>query len=88
MLIPRQPLLEARKTMTGKERLIEPLKLLYTATDKDHQLSTAEIVALFSGQGVSTDRNTVKTDIDVLNKCGIEILATRGTQTRYCFSDS
>ena len=73
--------------MTGKERLIELLKLLYAATDEDHQLSTAEIVANFAEKDVPTDRSTVKADIDVLNKCGIEILATRGTQTRYYFSD-
>jgi predicted DNA-binding transcriptional regulator YafY len=73
--------------MTGKERLIELLKLLYAATDEEHTLSTTEIVAHFEGQGVPTDRSTVKTDIDVLNKCEIEILATRGTQTRYYFSD-
>lgn len=73
--------------MTGKERLIELLKLLYSATDEDHQLSTAEIVAYFAEKNVPTDRSTVKSDIDVLNNCGIEILATKGTQTRYYFSD-
>lgn len=73
--------------MTGKERLIELLKLLYAVTDEDHQLSTAEIVAYFGEQGVPTDRSTVKTNIDVLNNCGIEIFATKGTQTRYYFSD-
>jgi predicted DNA-binding transcriptional regulator YafY len=73
--------------MTGKERLIELSKLLYAVTDEDHQLSTAEIVAYFAEQGVPTDRSTVKADIDVLNNCGIEILATKGTQTRYYFSD-
>lgn len=59
--------------MTGKERLIELLKLLYTVTDEDHKLSTAEIVTHFAEQGVPTDRSTVKADIDVLNNCGIEI---------------
>ncbi len=73
--------------MTGKERLIELLKLLYTATDENHQLSTSEIVTHFAEQGVPTDRSTVKADIDVLNNCGIEILATKGTQMRYFFSD-
>lgn len=73
--------------MTGKERLIELLKLLYSATNEDHQLSTAEIVTYFAGQGVPTDRSTVKADIDVLNNCGIEILATKTTQMRYYFSD-
>jgi len=73
--------------MTGKERLIELLKLLYTVTDEDHQMSTAEIVTHFAEQGVPTDRSTVKADIDVLNNCGIEILATKATQLRYYFSD-
>jgi predicted DNA-binding transcriptional regulator YafY len=73
--------------MTGKERLIELLKLLYAVTDEDHQLSTTEIVTHFAEQGVPTDRSTVKADIDVLNNCGIEILATKATQMRYYFSD-
>lgn len=73
--------------MTGKERLIELLKLLYAQTDEDHLLSTAQIVAYFEAQGVSTDRETVKADIDTLNKCGIEIYPVKGTQTKFYFSD-
>lgn len=73
--------------MTGKERLIELLKLLYTKTDEDHPMSTAQIVAYFKGQGVPTDRETVKADVNTLNNCGIEIYASKGTQTKYYFSD-
>lgn len=51
--------------MTGKERLIELLKLLYAKTDENHLLSTAQIVSYFNEQGVRTDRETVKADIDV-----------------------
>jgi len=38
--------------MTGKERLIELLKLLYAATDEDHHLSTSEIVTHFAEKDV------------------------------------
>ena len=73
--------------MTGKERLIELLKLLYAKTDENHLLSTAQIVSYFTEQGVPTDRETVKADIDALNRCGIEIYPVKGTQTKYYFSD-
>lgn len=73
--------------MTSKERLIELLKLLYTKTDEDHPLSTAQIVAYFKEQGVPTDRETVKADVETLNKCDIEIYISKGTQTKYFFSD-
>ncbi|NCB24115.1 MAG: WYL domain-containing protein [Bacteroidia bacterium] len=73
--------------MTGKERLIELLKLLYVQTDEDHPLSTAQIVSYFKEQNVTTDRETVKVDVAALNNCGIEIYATKGTQTKYYFSD-
>lgn len=73
--------------MTGKERLIELLKLLYAKTDEEHPMSTAQIVAYFEGQGVTTSRLTVKADIETLNNCGIEIYGAKGTQTKYHLVD-
>lgn len=73
--------------MTGKERLIELLKLLYAKTDEDHPLSTAQIVTYFENQGVTTSRLTVKADIETLNNCGIEIYGAKGTQTKYHLVD-
>lgn len=69
--------------MTSKERLIELLKLLYTQTDEDHPLSTSVIVSYFKNQGVPTDRETIKADVDILNNCGIEIYAAKADKTRY-----
>ncbi len=62
------------------------LHLLQQQTDEDHQLSTAEIVAHYTELGVPTDRKTVKTDIDAMIACGIDIVSTRGTQTRYFYA--
>lgn len=73
--------------MTSKERLIELLKLLYDKTDENHPMTTAEIASFFKKQGVPTDRDTVKADIDTLNRCGIEIYAIKSTQNKYYFSD-
>ena len=41
----------------------------------------------FKEQNVTTDRETVKVDVAALNNCGIEIYATKGTQTKYYFSN-
>ncbi len=73
--------------VTGKERLLRTLQLLQQQTDEDHQLSTAEIVAYFTAQGIPTDRKTVKADIDTMTACGIDIVAAKGTQTRYFYAD-
>ena len=73
--------------MTGKERLIELLKLLYTQTDEDHPMSTPEIVSYFIARGIPTDRETIKADVDTLNNCGLEIYAAKTDKTRDHFSD-
>lgn len=73
--------------MTGKERLIHIFYLLKQHTDEEHQLSTAEIVAHFTAQGIPTDRKTVKADIDTMIASGIDIVPTKGTQTRYFYAD-
>ncbi len=73
--------------MTSKERLINLLVLLYKQTDVDHQMSTREIVEYFRSQGVPTDRETIKADVDTLNACGIEIYTAKGTQTKYFFAE-
>jgi len=66
---------------------LHTLCLLQQKTDEDYQLSTSEIVDYFTAQGVPTDRKTVKTDIDAMIACGIDIIVTRGTQTRYFYAD-
>ena len=73
--------------MTGKERLLHILRLLQRQTDEDHPLTTAEIVAHFTEQGVPTDRKTVKADIDTMIDCGIDIVVNKGTQTSYFYGD-
>lgn len=59
--------------MTGKERLIELLKLLFTKTDESYPITTVEVITCFESRGIPTDRNTVRADIDTLNRCGIEV---------------
>ena len=71
--------------MTGKERLIELLKLLYTKTDEDHPLSTAQIVAYFVEQDVPTDRETVRDDVEVLNSCGLRYTFPRAGRPSITF---
>ena len=73
--------------MTGKERLLTILRLLQQRTDEDHPMTTAEIVAYFTALGIPTDRKTVKEDIDAMIKCGIDIVHTRGRQTRFFYAD-
>lgn len=73
--------------MTGKERMIHILLLLKQNTGDSKQLTTAEIVRHFTDMGIPTDRTTVKNDIDTMIACGINIIADKGTQTKYSYVD-
>lgn len=67
----------------GKTRLFLFLKLLYEQTDEEHPISTAEAVEYFRQQGIVTERRTVKADAELLQQIGYDIVATKGTQTKY-----
>lgn len=67
----------------GKTRLFLFLKLLYEQTDEEHPISTAEAVEYFRQQGIVTERRTVKADAELLQRTGYDIVATKGTQTKY-----
>lgn len=68
---------------TGKTRLLLLLRLLMEQTDEEHSLSTAEIVEYFRQRGIVTDRRTVKADAELLAEQGYDVVAVRGTQTRF-----
>lgn len=67
----------------SKRRLLMLLKLLYSKTDEDHHLSTAEIVDYFRSQDIVTDRRTVKVDIDLLIDIGHDIVVVKSTQNKF-----
>jgi predicted DNA-binding transcriptional regulator YafY len=71
----------------SKGRLLELIKLLYMQTDENHQLSTNDILKYFADKGFLTNRKTVKSDIDLINKHGLDVVVTHGSSNSYFMGD-
>lgn len=69
------------------EAKLRPLylaKILYERTVEDHYLTTTQLIKILKEEyGISSHRQTIKTDIDVLIKFGMEIQEVKSTQNRY-----
>lgn len=69
------------------EAKLRPLylaKILYEQTDEDHYLTTAQLMRKLEEEyGIKSHRQTIKSDIDVLIKFGMEIEEVKSTQNRY-----
>ena len=63
--------------MAEKGRLLFLERYLLDHTDDDHPITTAELIRLYEENGFNANRNTVKSDIEVLNASGLEVLNTR-----------
>lgn len=69
------------------EAKLRPLylaKILYERTDEDHYLTTAQLMEILKDEyGINSHRQTIKSDIDILTKFGMEIEEVKSTQNRY-----
>jgi predicted DNA-binding transcriptional regulator YafY len=70
----------------AKLRPIYLMQILKERTDEDHYLSTAQLCKILLDEyGMETHRTTIKSDIEMLQRAGIGIQATRSTQNLYNF---
>ena len=68
----------------SKLRILYLAKILYERTDEDHYLTTAQLMKILKEEyGINSHRQTIKSDIDVLTKFGMEIEEVKSTQNRY-----
>lgn len=59
-------------------------KILYEQTDEDHYLTTAQLIKILEEKyNVKSHRQTIKADIEILKKFGMEIEEVKSTQNRY-----
>ena len=68
-------------------RLLKLWEILSTETDKEHPLSTEEIIAKLAAIGIECHRITLYDDIKFLNKYGYEILCVRSSCNKYYVED-
>lgn len=69
------------------EAKLRPLylaKILYEQTDEEHFLTTAQLMQILEEQyGIKSHRQTIKAEIELLRKFGLEIEEIKSTQNRY-----
>lgn len=69
------------------EAKLRPLflgKILFEQTDEDHFLTTAQLMQILEEEyGIKSHRQTIKGDIELLQRVGMDIQETKSTQNRY-----
>ena len=70
-----------------KKRLILIMKLLREQTDQEHSMNTYEILDYLEAQGISTNRKTLKSDLDLLVDCDMDIITIQSKPNKYYWGD-
>ena len=71
------------KPNTMKKRLILVMDLLREKSDQDHPQDTHQLLRYLESQGVNTNRKTLKSDLDLLVDCGIDIITIPSKPNKY-----
>lgn len=68
----------------AKLRPLYLAKILYERTDEDHYLTTMQLAQILEAEyGIPSHRQTIKTDIELLQQFGMDIQEVKSTQNRY-----
>jgi len=68
----------------AKLRPLYLAKILYEQTDENHYLTTAQLIQILEKKyNVKSHRQTIKSDIELLKRFGLEIEEVKSTQNRY-----
>lgn len=71
-----------------KIKLLKLYDILKTETDKDHPLTTYELVEKLQAQDLSCDRRTLSKDIEALNDLGLSVKATKSGHKNAYYVDN
>lgn len=68
----------------SKLRPLYLAKILYEQTDEEHYLTTVQLINILEEKyGISSHRQTIKSEIELLRKFGLEIQEIKSVQNRY-----
>ncbi len=67
----------------AKRRPLYLAKILYEKTDENHSLTTAQLMRELKEYGITAHRQTVKSDIQLLQNFGLEIQEVKSSQNKY-----
>lgn len=72
----------------AKLRPLYLIQILKERTDEDNYLTTSQLCDILKKKyGIDTHRTTIKSDIEILQKAGFNVLERRSTQNQYQFVD-
>ena len=67
----------------SQQALLLLRQYLYQQTDEQHPVSVMDILAFWQQHGIQAGRKSVYTDIELLQKAGMDIVCVKSTQNRY-----
>ena len=67
----------------SQQALLLLRQYLYQQTDEQHPVSVTDILAFWQQHGIQAGRKSVYTDIELLQKAGMDIVCVKSTQNRY-----
>ena len=71
------------RSLNDKLKLLYLMRILEEKTDEDNTLTAQEIISALSAYGISAERKTIYTDIELLRKFGLDIEIRRGKMPGY-----
>lgn len=70
--------------METKPRILYLQKILLERTDKEHPLTTAQLIEILNNEyGISAHRTTITKDIATLQEFGLDVVTVHSTQSKY-----
>ena len=69
--------------MNNKKRILSLIRILNNYTDDDHHLTTNQLIQKLAEHGVSYHRESLTSDIHLLQKAGYDIICVKSTQNKY-----
>ena len=75
------------KSSNQKLKLLYLVKFLMNHSDEEHPVSTADIIAELSRNGISAERKSIYDDIDALRLFGLDIIQIKGKNGGYYIGD-
>lgn len=68
-----------------KLKLIYLMKILLEKTDETHSVNMQEIIASLASYGISAERKSIYTDLEILRQYGMDIIGTKESRTFYYY---
>ncbi len=70
--------------MDQKLRILYLMDILLERTDEEHLLNASELIGILNSEyGLSADRRTIYTDLEILSRYGLDIVQKKGTNSGY-----